>query len=321
MSTPVQAKDTLTASVRPVKEADLMEARRIFRVAFGTFMKVPDPETFSADREYIVTRWRTDPSSALAADIDGQLAGTNFAANWGSFGFFGPLTIRPELWDRRIAQALLGPTVDLFDNWGVRDAGLFTFSNSPKHLGLYQKFGFWARFLTAIMSKRVNACETSALKYSALSEADRTSALKACRELTDSIYEGLDVSIEIRSVLEQSLGDTLLVWGGDTLDALAICHCGEGTEAGRDTCYVKFAAVRPGPHAEKKFDALLNACEALAAERGLTRLEAGVNLGRSQAYRHMLSRGFRTDFQGVAMHRPDAPAYNRSDVFAIDDWR
>lgn len=321
MSTPVQAKEIINASIRPVRDSDLPEVRRIFRVAFGTFMGVPDPETFSADREYIFTRFRTDPAAALAAEVDGTLAGTNFAANWGSFGFFGPLTVRPELWDRHVAQALLGPTVDLFDEWGVREAGLFTFSNSPKHIGLYQKFGFWPRFLTAIMSKRATACETSALKYSKLAEADRSSALSACRELTDSIYEGLDATIEIQSVSKQSLGDTVLRWGGDALDAFAICHCGEGTEAGRDTCYLKFAAVRPGPGAHKIFETLLDACEAFAAERGLGRIEAGVNLSRSQAYRQMLRRGFRIDFQGVAMHRPDSPAYNRDDVFIIDDWR
>lgn len=309
------------ARIRPVKEADLADARRIFRLAFGTFMRVPDPESFSADREYIFTRWRADPAGALAAEIDGKLAGTSFAARWGSFGFLGPLTIHPDWWDRHIGHALLAPTVDLFDRWGVRESALFTFSNSAKHLGLYQKFGFWARFLTAVMSKRVTAQANSALKYSLIPSAERPSALEACRETAGSIYEGLDLAVEIQSVFSQNLGDTLLLWGGDRLDAFAICHCGEGTEAGRDTCYVKFAAVRPGAAAAKTFGVLLNACEALATERGLGRLEAGVNMARSEAYRYMLSQGFRTDFQGVVMHRPNLPAYNREDVFVVDDLR
>jgi len=304
-----------------MQNADLDEARRIFRVAFGTFIGVPDPEAFWADREYVFTRWRANPAAALVAEANGKLAGSNFATNWGSFGFFGPLTVRPELWDRRIGQRLLGPTMDLFAKWGVREAGLFTFAHSPKHIGLYQKFGFWPRFLTAVMSKSVEGREASPVKYSALSEADQNRALVACRKLTDSIYEGLDVSSEIRAVKEQSLGETLLLWGGDWLDAFAICHCGESTEAGRDTCFIKFAAVRPGPGADRAFESLLDGCEALAAKRGFGRLEAGVNLNRSQAYRQMLQRGFRTDIQGVAMHRPDSPAYNRPDVFVVDDWR
>lgn len=308
-------------SIRAMQEADLVEASRIFRVAFGTLIGLPDPEGFRADQEYISTRWRANPAGALAAEGDGALVGSNFATNWGSFGFFGPLTVRPELWNQQIAQKLLGPTMDLFETWGVREAGLFTFAQSAKHVGLYQKFGFWPRFLTAIMSKGVTQRETSSLKYSALDAGEQEQAMNACRKLTDSIYEGLDVTSEIRSVADQNLGDTILLWGGDSPDGFAVCHGGEGTEAGRNKCYIKFAAVRPGPGAERAFEHLLDGCEAFAAERGLERVEAGVNMSRSQAYRHMLQRGFRTDSQGVAMHRPDSPAYNRPDVFVMDDWR
>ncbi len=311
----------LNVSIRPMQKADLVEARRIFRLAFGTFIGVPDPEAFWEDREYIFTRWRADPQAALVAEVNGRLAGSNFVTRWGSFGFFGPLTIAPELWNQHIAQKLLSPTMDLFEKWSVREVGLFTFAHSPKHVGLYQKFGFWPRFLTAIMSKRVTGGEASAIRYSALNEAERGQALKACSKLTGSIYDGLDVTSEIRTVAVQNLGETVLLWGGDSLDAFAVCHCGEGSEAGRNTCYIKFAAVRPGPHTENEFEHLLNGCEALAVERGLERMEAGVNLSRSLAYRQMLRRGFRTDIQGVAMHKPDSPAYNRPDAVLLDDWR
>ncbi len=304
-----------------MQAADLVEARRICRVAFGTFVGAPDPENFRADREYVFTRWHANPEAAFVAEANGRLAGSNFAANWGSFGFFGPLTVRPELWDQGVAQRLIGPTIDLFDKWGAREAGLFTFANSPKHINLYQKFGFWPRFLTAVMSKAVSAGEGSAIHYSELNEDHQAQAVSACRELTDAIHEGLDVTGEIRSVSDQSLGDTVLVWGGDSLDGFAVCHCGEGTEAGGGTCYIKFAAVRPGSAAESAFERLLDGCGALAAQRGLHRVETGVNLGRSRAYRQMFRLGFRTDIQGVAMHRPDSPAYNRPEVFVLDDWR
>jgi len=304
-----------------MQEADLVEARRIFRMAFGTFLGVPDPESFAADREYIFTRWRANPEAALVAEVNGTVAGSNFATNWGSFGFFGPLTVRPDLWNQHIAQKLLGPTMDLYAQWGVREAGLYTFAQSPKHIGLYQKFGFWPRFLTAIMSKGVIGRETSSIKYSALNEGERDQALRACRELTGSIYDGLNVTCEIRMVKDQNLGETVLLWGGDRLDAFAVCHGGEGSEAGRNNCYVKVAAVRPGPGAEDRFEHLLDAGEALATERGWQRIVAGVNLARSQAYRQLLRRGFRTDIQGVAMQKPDSPAYNRPDVFVLDDWR
>src|ERR1700686_307315 len=206
MSRSSPSTELTSVSIRPLQEADLVEARRIFRVAFGTFLGVPDPEAFWTDREYVFTRWRADPAAALVAEVNGTLAGSNFATNWGSFGFFGPLTVRPELWDQHIAQKLLGPTMDLLEQWGVREAGLFTFAHSPKHIGLYQKFGFWPRFFPAIMSKGVTGRAGSSIKYSALKEGEQDQALGACRKLTDSIYEGLDLTSEIRSVKDQNLG-------------------------------------------------------------------------------------------------------------------
>jgi GNAT superfamily N-acetyltransferase len=321
MSTPLPSTELIGISVRPMQETDLVEARRIFRVAFGTFLGVPDPAAFAADRDYISTRWRSNPGAALIAEVNGTLAGSNIATHWGSFGFFGPLTVLPEMWNQHVAQKLLVPTLDLFEKWGVREAGLYTFAHSPKHIGLYQKFGFWPRYLTAVMSRGVTIRQAASIKYSALNDSEQVQALSACREVTGSIYGGLDVTSEIRSVKDQNLGETVLMWGGDLLDAFAVCHTGEGTEAGRNTCYIKFAAVRPGPGAEDNFEHLLDGCESLAAERGLQRMEAGANLNRTQAYRQMLRLGFRTTTQGVAMHRPDSPAYNRPEAFVVDDWR
>jgi GNAT superfamily N-acetyltransferase len=322
MSTPAKSTPVTQCSVRPMQAADHAAARGILHLAFGTFLGTPDPSALWADKEYVATRWRANPGAALVAEADGAVVGSNFAANWGSFGFFGPLTVHPQLWNRGVAQSLLGSTMDLFESWGLREAGLFTFAHSPRHVHLYQKFGFWPRFLTAIMEKPVGQPHAAAgLKYSELTDSEKIEAVEACRALTGSIFEGLNVEGEIRSVYQQNLGETVLLWGGDRLAAFAVCHCGEGTEAGAHTCYVKFGAVSPAAPAEKTFAWLLAACEALAAEQGLERLEAGVNLGRSRAYRTMLQQGFRTAIQGVALQRPDAPGYNRPDVFAVDDWR
>src|SRR5438309_7593857 len=116
------------------------------------------------------------------------------------------------------------------------------------------------------------------LRYSALREAQRVEALGACRELTDSIFAGLDVTDEIASVASQSLGETVLVYDNSRLAGFAICHCGGGTEAGSGGCYIKFGVVRPGNTAKNRMDGLLDACGALAFERGLERLSAGMNL-------------------------------------------
>ena len=350
-------------SIRPLQESDIPEADRIYRLAFGTFLNLPDPMAFSGDANHIRSRFLADPSAAYGAEvvIDGdsrssgkkKLVGSNFTTNWSSVGFFGPLTIHPEFWDKGIAKRLLEPTIQLFSKWNTKHAGLFTFAQSPKHIALYQKFDFWPHFLTAVMSKDViskkNNGIRSNLKWSRYSklidkkgelvntrqqeenEKKERKYLDICSKLTNAIYDGLDVRLEIMSVNKQELGDTVLLWDDDnhsndgnysrTLVGFGVCHCGAGSEAGSNTCYIKFGAVKPGPTAGNNFDKLLDACETFAAEEGISRIVAGANTGRYEAYRKMLSRGFQTDLLGIAMQRYNESGYNRSNIYVIDDWR
>lgn len=309
--------------IRALAEEDLDEADRIFRLAFGTFLGMPDPSAFMGDADLVRTRWRADPTAALGAYADGALVGSNFAARWGSFAFFGPLTVRPELWNQGVARALLEPTVALFERWGTRQAGLFTFAQSPKHVSLYQRFGFWPQHLTPVMARAVSpsAAAATGSRYADLAPRDRAACLDECRALTDSVYAGLDLTREIEAVAEQALGDTVLVRDGGSLVAVAVCHVGAGSEAGSGSAYVKFGAARSGPSAAHHFDRLISACEGYACARGAGQLVAGVNAARHDAYRALIGRGFRIALQGVAMLRPNDPGFNRGDCFVLDDWR
>ncbi|MGA2628069.1 MAG: GNAT family N-acetyltransferase [Candidatus Bathyarchaeia archaeon] len=309
--------------VRSLRKEELETADYIMRVAFGTFMSVPDPSSFGEGMDHVRTRWLADPNAAFGAETDGELVGSIFATRWGSFGFFGPLTVRPDLWDRGIAKLLLEPTMELFNRWGVSHVGLFTFAQSPKHIGLYEKFGFWPRFLTFVMSKTVQRRGTSEgwSKFSDVPDVEIGRCLEMCRSLTNSVYEGLDLEREIMAVRKQGLGDTVLLWEGETVVGVAVCHCGLGTEAGRDTCYVKFGAVRSGASAENFFDRLLSASEELATMKGMADVVAGVNSGCHNAYRRMIARGFRADFQGVLMLKPNEATFDRPDRYVLCDLR
>ena len=305
--------------VRPLPETDLDAADRIFRLAFGTFLGLPRPAEFAGDADYVRSRWRATPGGSFGAYVDGGLVGSNFATRWGTFGFFGPLTVRPDLWDRGVARRLLEPTMAVFDEWRTTHRGLFTFSHSGKHHALYQKFGFYPRFLTPVLGKRVSpgASVQGLRRFSQLPESERESALRQCREVSASLYPGLDLTDEIRAIDAGRLGDTLLLSSG----GFAACHVGKGSEAGTGGCYVKFGAVARGKAAERDFAELLDACEAFAAVSRARHLVVGVNLAREGAYRAITRRGFRADLVGVAMQSGNEPAFNTPDVWAIDDWR
>ena len=311
-----------TAHVRPMRADDLEAADRVLRIAFGTIRGLPDPSDAFGDADYVHTRFRAAPECAWVAETDAEVVGSVFAARWGSFGFFGPLSVDPGLWDRGIGSRLLRPVLEAFASWDVRQAGLFTFADSAKHLGLYQKHGFWPGPLTAVTAKAV--APTAAGSYALLSNElnSRQGVLDEIRRLTDQVFAGLDLGREILAVDEQGIGDTLLVRRDGTLEGIAVCHCGAGSEAGSDTCYVKFAAARSGEDAPARFERLLDACEAYAAASRLGRLVAGVNTGRLGAYRYLLARGFRIELTGVSMRlHPERPHFDTPGHYVLDDLR
>lgn len=260
----------------------------------------------------------------FTAELNGEVVGLNFATRWGSVGFFGPLSVRPDLWNQGIAQPLVAAVNEAFDRWGVSHAGLFTFSHSAKHVYLYGKFGFYPRFLTAIMTApaKPGAERGHWSLYSELPQSGREATEGLCREVSNALYPGLDLTAEIRTVAARGLGDTLLLSDGASgLAGFAVCHWGPASEAGEGCCFVKFGAVRPGREVADTFTALLDAGRALAASVGMPNLLAGVNLGREEAYRQMQSLGFRTEIQGVTMHRPNDCGYSRPGLYVLDDWR
>jgi GNAT superfamily N-acetyltransferase len=300
-------------------EDDLDAADHVMRLAFGTFRGLPDPVAAFGDAETVRTRFRAAPDCAWVAEAGGEVVGSVFATRWGSFAFFGPLSVHPGWWDRGVGTQLLEPVVQAFERWQPRQAGLFTFPSSPKHIGLYQKHGFWPRFLTAVLAKPL---APPASDYALFSGSRRDDALEELRALTDSVFAGLDLERDILATAAQALGDTVLLGGQGRLHGMAVCHHGAGSEAGSGACYVKFGAARSGRAAGDRFERLLDACEAFAAESGADRLVAGISTGRLDAYRRMLARGFGVELIGLSMRlRPEEPGFDTDEHYVLEDLR
>jgi predicted N-acetyltransferase YhbS len=302
---------------------DFDDADRIMRTAFGTFLGLPEPASFGGDSEYVRTRARSANVSAFVAEKDAQILGSNLVTRWGSFAFFGPLTVDPACWDSGIGSRLMEPIVDLLDGWEVSLAGLFTFPHSAKHIGLYHRYGFYPRALTAVLQRSVTGepdTQPGAQRLSAVADSDRPELVRGMAELTSALHPGLDLTGEIDELLRLGLGDVIVTADDIGVTAFAVCHLGPGTEAGGGTCYIKFGAVRPGAPTDELMT-LLRACDALAADNGAAAVLAGVNTVRAAAYDAMLDDGFRPAMYGVAMHRPNAPGFSRPSDLVLDDWR
>ena len=201
---------------------------------------------------YVYGRFGAEHFASFAAELDGELVGSNFAPRWGSVGFFGPLSTRTDLWNRGIAQPLVKAVSDAFNEWGISHAGLCTFPQSTKHLWLYQKFGFYPRYLTPIMAAPAPTAivtdDDRRSRYSGLAPTQRHQAEAAIRELCEELFPGLDLSAEIRTCTLRNHGDTPLRWERDSkLAGFAICRWGPASEAGPGCLYVKSARCGRAP--------------------------------------------------------------------------
>jgi GNAT superfamily N-acetyltransferase len=279
----------------------------VFRLAFGTQYGLDDPLAFAPGSEMVRSRLDAPHTRSFAATMDGELVGSAFLSRWGSLAVFGPLTVAPEAWGLGVGSRLLDACLELADDWGV-SVGLFTLPDSTKHLHLYRKHGFWPGALTALTEKSVAPNGGAVETLGDLDASARAAAIEECRAVIEALA-GPDT------------GDVVMSQSDGRVAAFALCHVGDRSEAVTGSCYVKFAAVRPGPEGVPLLDGLLDACEAFAAARGAVRLEVGVSLGRRSAAELLAARGHRTFRHGVAMQRPLADPAAMPEQLLLDDWR
>lgn len=74
----------LISSMQP---GDLDAADHVTRLAFGTFLGMPDPSQFMGDANFIHTRWKADPAAAFCARMDNEVEP-------GAPGILGSLPLR-----------------------------------------------------------------------------------------------------------------------------------------------------------------------------------------------------------------------------------
>lgn len=313
----------MAVAVRPMQPGDLDAADQVLRLAFGTEFKLPDPMRFLGDGDLLRPRWRTNPRGCLVAVDEGELVGSVAVSDWGSVAVLGPLTVRTDYWNRGVARQLLPAALQAAHAGGARLVELFTHPNSPRHLRLYESEGFTSQNLIAIMAKAVEPqTHSGTLRlFSDLTPSQRSSALRACTAMTETAFDGLDLSGEVAAVQDQGLGDTVLVQedAGGGLAGFAVCHHGPGSEAGSQTLAIKFSLAAGG--ADGSFLTLLRAAEALAARRGASRIQVSVNHARRRAYAMIKAEGYRCGLSGVAMRRSSGGSYDTSDLLLTEEWR
>lgn len=321
-----------TAGSSPVRALGADEAAAadtLFRMAFGTFLGLPDPLAFRPGAAIFAHRLAMYSDGVFAIEQDGRLVGAAVANCWGKVGVVGPVVVAPSHWKHGVGRLLVDRVMACLAGWGCTAIRLATFPHSAGHLRLYQRYDFWPASLTASMVlasgtlARSNGLQSKTELLSRLSEADARQRLQSCAALAARAEPGLDLTAECGLMRDGAAGDVVLLTTGGEVDAFAVCAAGSGSEAGDDHCMVKLAIAGGAPAVPSAgLGELMAAASAYASGRGLARLSATVSTGDLDTYKAMLALGFVATTHQIVMDCPPRAAGRPArEIHVLQDLR
>jgi ribosomal protein S18 acetylase RimI-like enzyme len=322
--------------IRRVRKGDLSKVRDVIEQAFGDFFERQvgtRPRQVFGGAQYVHHRWLMEPWGCFVAEEgDGKIVGAAVAVMWGSLGLVGPIAVLTNYQNQDIGQQLLAACQEFFDENKATLQGVATYPYSPRHLVLYQKFGYRPKGLVVVASKHLDRREivhaTKAARpglgvrrYSSLEEAKKKPTMLKFRRITNAIWRGMDVGKEVEIVDGLALGDTLLLEKGRELIGFAVVHMPPNSEAPHGAAYIKFLAIDSRHRRPEHLHQLLAAVEDMAAAAQLGQVVAPVYTYYWSAYQVLLERGYHADFTMVRMKRGKPEDGEDSSDLVLDDWR
>ena len=331
--------------IRRVKKGDLSRIRDVMEQTFADFLERQmgtRPRQAFGGAQYVHHRWLMEPWGCFVAEEDGaKIVGTALAVNHGSVGLLGPVAVLTNYQNQRIGQQLIRAVEDFFEENKVALHGAVTYPTSAKHLLLYQRFGYKAKQLTAVMSRALDraaparppimpppskpvAARGAAItlrRYSTLEEAKKKLTLARILKVTNAVCRGLDLTKEIEIVDGLALGDTVMFERGKDVLGFAVYHAPGVSEAPAGALYVKFLALDPAHKKADQLEEVVHTLEELAHELGLVRVILPVYLRYHVAYSTLIRSGYNIDFTMVRMQRGKQEDYEDPTHLVLDDWR
>ena len=324
--------------IRRVRKGDLSKVKDVFEQSFGDFLERQlgtRPRQAFNGAQYVHHRWLMEPWGCFVAEEgDGKIVGAALAVMWGTVGVIGPVAVLTNYQNQDIGQQLLAACQEFFDENKATLQGLATYPYSPKHLVLYQKFGYKPKGLVVVTSKAMDRAEAAAAaarpapkpglavrRYSTLEEARKKQVMQKVRRITNGFWRGLDLAKEIEIVDGLTLGDTLLLEKGREVIGFAVCHLPPNSEAPHGSAYVKLLAIDSRQRKPEHLHALLQGVEELAGAGQLQRVVVPAYTYYWTAYQTLLERGYHVDFTMVRMKRGKQEDYEDASDLVLDDWR
>ncbi len=251
-------------------------------------------------------------------DDAGQIAAFNIAHRSGAEGWMGPLAVRPDQQGVGIGKRIVRAAADWLMDQGVTTLGLETMPRTVENIGFYARLGFTPGHLTLTMTLDIGTRgHTAPALMSQRQPADRLAATEAASRLVAQLARGPDFTREILLTAQLGLGDTTLLEGSTGLDGLVVWHAAPLAE-GRPKEEVRI--LKLAARDERAFRAVMAATEAAAARAGIRRVAVRCETRHTQAFRHLVERGYRVRWTDLRMTYEGYPEPEVSGGVLFSNW-
>jgi GNAT superfamily N-acetyltransferase len=165
-----------------------------------------------------------DAGAMLWRDDRGTLVAFNMVHRSGVEGWMGPLAVRTEYQAGGTGKEIVSRGAEWLKAQGATVIGLETMPRTMDNIGFYSRLGFIPGKLTITTTLDAAYADAPATLLGRLSPSAREHAIDECRALVDRLCPGYDYTREISLTGELGLGDTVLLYDGDTLAGYALAH-------------------------------------------------------------------------------------------------
>eukprot|EP01084_Bolivina_argentea_P130213 229876_1 len=200
----VHISDKTKIKMKPIcTETEWQMAQDLVSDAFATMLSQPSL------RHYPLVSARKYFTESFYAEYDCHMVGVIMAAHWGSIRCIGPLSVSPKYQRNGICGIMMNymdKSPLILNNKDIKRDVLQTYCASY-HVPMYMKYGFKPRFILYKAHIKIEK-HLFLQKYSnkllvineykmVLHSSYNKQFLSECKDLTNSIYDGLDYSVYI----------------------------------------------------------------------------------------------------------------------------
>jgi hypothetical protein len=229
----------------------------------------------------------------------------------------GPLAVRTEYQGLGTGKEIVLRGVEWLKAQGATVIGLETMPRTMDNIGFYSRLGFSPGRLTITTTLEATLADTPARMLGRLSGSARDDALGECHALVQRLLPGYDYTREISLTHDLALGDTVLLYEGDTIVGFALAHTAPLVEGrAREELRVLKLVLAD----EHRFGELVHAVADFARRSGTRRIALRLQGEFLTTYHRAIALGGHVRWTDLRMSLTDYEEHRPAEGLVLSNW-